>query len=197
MHTNSAHRWQSLPIHIRGCGQFHTDILAYLKFKLILSCWFCNKRMHLKTRVYSMWWYPKFWHRSTHNVIRDMAIMGLTLTRPIDVQTSSLVYFICVLSCMTMTLYASSCVTIRSTSAWFFELTTELCDHFKKKMAYGICARLTLQSSFIHIHIKEPFYYPLPLCMEAMWKGRRPQKYVNVHSTTLLHTAICCSCMNY
>ena len=54
VHANSA-PWRPLPIHIRGCGQFRTDILAHLIFKHILSCWFCNRRMCLKTCVYGMY----------------------------------------------------------------------------------------------------------------------------------------------
>ena len=45
-------RVHSLPIRIRGCDQFRTAILAHLRFKRIVSCWFCNRRMRLKTRVY-------------------------------------------------------------------------------------------------------------------------------------------------
>ena len=44
--------WRPLRIRMHGCGHFHTDILAYLRFNHILSCCFCNRRMTLKTRVY-------------------------------------------------------------------------------------------------------------------------------------------------
>ena len=43
-----------LPTHIHGCGQFCTNILAYLRFKHIISCWFCNRHMHLKTCIYGI-----------------------------------------------------------------------------------------------------------------------------------------------
>ena len=42
------------PVYV-GCGQFCTGIIAHLRFKCIVSCWFCNRRMHLKTCVYGMW----------------------------------------------------------------------------------------------------------------------------------------------
>ena len=37
-----------------GCGQFCIDLLVHLGFKRMVSCYFCNKRMHLKTRTYSI-----------------------------------------------------------------------------------------------------------------------------------------------
>ena len=42
--TQSVVYW-SLSIHIRGCGQFCTDILAHLRFKCIISRWFWNRCM--------------------------------------------------------------------------------------------------------------------------------------------------------
>ena len=36
-----------------GRGQFCNHIIARLRFKCIVSCWFYNRRMHLKTHVYS------------------------------------------------------------------------------------------------------------------------------------------------
>ena len=50
IHANSVCRWRLLLICICGYGQFYTDIL---RFNRILSCWFCNKCMRLKTCVYS------------------------------------------------------------------------------------------------------------------------------------------------
>ena len=35
-----------------GFGQFCANILAHLIFKYIVSCWFCNRRRHLKIPVY-------------------------------------------------------------------------------------------------------------------------------------------------
>ena len=52
VHANSICCWRHLPICIHGYGQFHTDTLAHLRSKRILSCWFCNKRMRLETRIY-------------------------------------------------------------------------------------------------------------------------------------------------
>ena len=49
--NSTVRRWP-LPICVRGCGQFRTAILAHLRFKRIVCCWFCNRRMRLKTRVY-------------------------------------------------------------------------------------------------------------------------------------------------
>ena len=54
MCTLSVVYWRSLPIHIRGCGQFCSDILVHLRFKCIVSSWFCNRHMCLKTRVYGI-----------------------------------------------------------------------------------------------------------------------------------------------
>ena len=39
-----------------GCGHFCTDILAYLRLKCIVSSLFCDRRMHLKTCVYGMFY---------------------------------------------------------------------------------------------------------------------------------------------
>ena len=48
------------PVYV-GSGKFRTDILAHLRFKRILSCWFCNRCMRLKTRIYGM--VPSTLHR--------------------------------------------------------------------------------------------------------------------------------------
>ena len=45
--------WRSLTIHnMCRCGQLCTDILVYLRFKCIVSCWFCKRCIRLKTCVY-------------------------------------------------------------------------------------------------------------------------------------------------
>ena len=48
VHANSTGLWRLLATRIRGCDQFRTDILAHLRFKRIVSCWFSNRCMCLK-----------------------------------------------------------------------------------------------------------------------------------------------------
>ena len=42
-------------------------ILAHLIFKCMISCWFCNRHMHLKTCIYSNW----FCHHRGHKITRS------------------------------------------------------------------------------------------------------------------------------